>query len=398
MSQKIIDTYDPEDSDESLLINPEELTKRKRIIDEDISIAKTIEKTGNKFYNHGGMATVEFETMGRFNIPAVMYFNDYTTQDINDITLSRQEDLLKNLVVILNRSKSSEFEVNVEDMLLDEMLEILIGMKIEYNSIMHNHPWICDCQQYIESEAQVVNSTEIDLTTLKYKSIEEADESMKEYFKEIFEQLSDEQFQQYINIKYKNEPETNLENITKESELKKIKLEEPIGFKDDKENIYSFRFVRVKDLLDATKLVSLKYASKFKNIKNKQTPQNMPLVDFKNQKEKDLEDLQHQQGKDLVLYSKAFSLIKYNGKTLTKDESVKYYKSMPRKLLFRVNKFFEKIKFGIVDERELECPLCGNSSRRLLRQEFNPFEFLPLDDDSTNIKKRTTGLDIFIGI
>mgnify|MGYP001328478228 CR=1 FL=1 len=398
MSKQIYDIQE----DDSLLLNPQDIQKRRRIIvdqtEEDTEIIKEIERSENKYSNVGGKAVIELETMGRFGIPSVVYFSDFSTQDINDLALSRQEDLLKTLTTILSRCKSDNDKFNIEDMLLEDILEVLIGIKIEFNTTIHEHPWICDCQRGIESSAQIINRTEIDLKTLQYKSIKEADEDMRNYYADIFKQLTPEQFQDYLKIKYKNEPETDISKITVESEISSLKIIEPFGFRDEEGNIYSFRFTRLKDLLDAHKMVQYKYSSKIKAIKNKQAPANSNLADFKNQKESEIEEIQYQQAKDLILYSKAFTLVKYNGKNLSKEEAIGLYKKIPRSLLFRINNFFDQIKFGVNDEREMVCSACGETSRRLLRQEFNPFEFLPLDTDTVNPKTSVAGPNIFIGV
>ncbi|HRR19546.1 MAG TPA: hypothetical protein P5332_10905 [Ignavibacteriales bacterium] len=388
--------------DDSILINPQEIQKRRRsvivdTVEDDVEIAKKLERSGDKYSNVGGKAIIELETMGRFDMPEVLRFSDFTTQDINDLSLSRQEDLLKVLITILNRCKDNP-EVDIQDMLLEEMLEVLIGIKMEFNSVIHEHPWICNCQQGIETNEQIVNKTEIDLRTIQFSSIEDADKDMQKYFSSVFEQLSEEQFKMYLNVRYKNEPHADISKITKEDEIKTLKVIEPIGFGDDEGNIYSFRFQRVKDLLDAQKMVQFKYAGKIKSIRNKKPTQNDNLLDFKTNKDKELEEIQFQQAKDLVLYAKAFSLVKYNYKDLTKDEAVNLYKKLPRSLLFRVNNFFDEIKFGVNDTREMTCPLCGETSRRSLRQEFNPFEFLPLDVDTVDREKKPTGFNIFIGV
>ena len=401
MSKKITDSVSEEE--ESLLINPNDMQKRRRqvIIDTeptDEELVKRLERTGNKIYNHGGRVVVEYETMGRFDIDPVLHFRDFTVSDINDITLSRNEDLLKNLVSILNKCKNEDSECDVGDMVLEEFLETLIGVKMEFNSVKHDHPWLCECQQMLEPDAQTINTTSIDLSTLNYRSIEEADAELREFYKPLFDELTDEQFKDFLAIKYKDQSDIDIDSITKEDELKNLKLTEPIGFKDEEGNIYSFRLTRVKDLLDAQKMVQYKYSGKIKAIKNRTAPQNAVMLDFKAKKDDELEEAQYQQAKDLILYAKAFTLMKYNGKDLSKEEAVGTYKKMPRSILYKVTNFFDTSKFGVIDERELACPLCGESSRRLLRQEFNPFEFLPLDLNSTPKTKTVTGLDIFVGI
>jgi hypothetical protein len=393
-----------DNSEESLLINPEELRRKRtqRIVDDIEQDKKSIEGVKDKLgkiYNKGGQVAVNYETCGRFTMPPILYFKDFTISHVNDLTLSRQEDLLENLVVVLQQIKNEDATVNVEDMLIEEFLETLIGVKMEFNTPIHIHPWICECQNNIQAELQKVNESEIDLRTLKYKSILEVDEEMKAYFKSLYDEMADQEFIDYLRKKYDNDPNMsyvkNAETIDKE--VKQIKIKEPITVTDELGNAYSFRFLRVKDLLNAQKLSENKYASKIHALKNKKYS-NESLVSSKMQKEKEIDNVKYQQEKDIILFARAFSLIKYNGKELTAEESINIYKKAPRSILMQITEFMDKLQFGIFDERELTCPECGEVRKRLLRQDINPYELLPLDVDTKREQRKHSKLNVCFAV
>lgn len=393
-----------DNSEESILINPEDLKRRRtqRIVDNDKLEKEAFEKTKDqigKIYNKGGQVAVNYETQGRFNIPSTLYFKDFTISHVNDLTLSRQEDLLENLVIILQQIKNEDANINIEDMLIEEFLETLVGIKMEFNTPIHIHPWICECQSGIPVDLQKVNESEIDLRTLKYKSISEVDEDMKIYFRELYNEMSDQEFIAHLKKKYNDDSNIsyikNSENI--EKEINQIKVKEPIIIFDENGNSYGFRFLRVKDLLNAQKFGESKYAPKIHGIKNKKY-NNDSLINSKMQKEKDIDELKYQQGKDTFLFAKAFTLIKYNGKDLNVEESINIYKKAPRSILLQLSSFVDKLQFGIYDEIELTCPECGEVRKRLLRQDINPYELLPLDTNTEREQGKHPKLNVYFGI
>lgn len=398
MSHKIIDNSE----DDSLLINPEELKVKRiqRIVDNEENEKQAFEKTKSEFgkiYNKGGQVAINFETQGRFDMPSILYFKDFTIAHVNDLTLSREEDILENIVVILQQLKNEDANVNIEDMLPEEFLEVLVGLKMEFNNPNHKHFWLCECQSGLDKELQKINETNIDLRELKYKSISELDIEIKEFFRTTFCSMSSEDFNNFMQKKYNKNDIFQKTNESIEEELKSIKIKEPINLIDEVGNIYSFKFLRIKDILNAQKLAENKYANKFHIIKNKKHDLSN-ISNSKIQKEKEIEQLKYQQAKDIVLFSRAFTLVKYNDKELTTDESLKYYKAAPRSILLRLSNFLDKLNFGICDERSLVCPHCGETSRRLLRQEFDPYELLPLDTNSDRESGKSTKLNVYFTI
>lgn len=401
MASQLVDNFE----EESILINPEDLKRRRQqkvienVESEKAAIIETKDQF-NKVANRGGQVTVNYETEGRFDMPKTLYFKDFTVSHVSDLTLSSQENLLENLVSIIQQIKNEDAEISVEDMLWEEFLETLIGIKMEFNTPIHMHPWVCDCQSGIPIDAQKINESAIDLRTIKYKSISEVDEEMKIYLKGKFDEMSEEDFVHYLKRKYNEDPnivyQKNEDTINKE--IQKVQVKEPITLFDDNWNSYSFRFTRIKDLMNAQKLVDNKYSGKIRAVKNRQIIGNESLLDARSHKEKEINDIKTQQAKDIMIYSKAFSLVKYNGKDLTPDEAIKYYKDASRSIFMQMSEVIDKLHFGIYDERELVCPLCGETSKRLLRKELNPFELLPLDLDTERDQRKHSKSIVYFGI
>jgi hypothetical protein len=398
------------------IINPQEVQKQrtrslpKRMVineidpqDENkediVQEIKTEALTDSKKYiSRAGTIDIHYETNNRFSIPSSLYFRDYTIEDVNNLTLSRQEDLLENLLVILNNAVNEDANCKIEDMLMEEFLETLVGIKMQFNIHLHQHPWVCDCQNGVTGKDQVVNQTEIDLKTIKYKSIEEADEYIRSMYKPTFEVMSKEDFKKYLVLKYGNDPMVDVDNWTIEQELEKIQVKEPIIIDGKDGKSYTFRFMRVKDVIEAQKKASQKYAGKIKQVNSKQPLHGMGLADQKALKEKEIEELQYQQAKDTILYARAFTLEAVDGRKLKEEEKFNIYKNIPRSVLFDFINFMDEIKFGIQDERDFTCPLCGTVKQRSLQLSINPYELLPLDLATKGKQRQFAGINVRFGV
>ena len=86
-------------------------------------------------------------------------------------------------------------------------------------------------------------------------------------------------------------------------------------------------------------------------------------------------------------------------KKMTSDEKkVEEYKLLKRSEYFDINNYISDIAYGIQDERELSCRVCGKTERRLLQREINPLEILPLDTTPQSEQGRDRKLNIYFGI
>lgn len=396
-----------EEKKETHLLSPEEIEKRRAIRqprttvmrDHSEEIPEIIEKKREDekyFLNTAGAVKINFETLGRFDIPRTLHFNDYSGQHVLDITMSNDENFVENLLTIMQELMVENDKYNVGDMLPQEFLEAMVGIKIKFNTPHHEHRWICDCQlQDDNKEAQIYK---IDLRELNYTSILESDEKIREYYKPFFDECSNEEFLQFLELKYGDEEEViNWQDYDREEELKKMKVKEPMSQKIG-EDIFKFRFTRMKDIITAQKIIDKKYAVDIKKIEMKKT-HGVKKAELELNKEKEMSEIQTSKMKDLIHTTKALTLIKYNGKDIeTNEEKIELYKKIKRKEMLEFTQLLQYLNFGIQDERDFECSFCGKPERRLLQREFDPYEFIPMDTGSGNTFRESSKRTIFLGI
>lgn len=390
-----------------IFLNPNEIEKRrgrKQIINtnleneiENSETKKTETKSIEKFYKRSGKACIEFESMGRFDLPNKLYFTDYLVEHVNDLTLAGEDTLLETVIAILDEIKNEDFTESIGNALLEEFMEVMVGIKVTFNSISHEHKWVCqECEKNKkEDEETVYNDYIINLKELKYKSIEEADQILRDLYRPKFLEMSDSNFEEYLKRKYKEEYTNNLSEYDRDTEVNKIRIEEPLSQNIDGD-IYSFRFMRIKDLIKAKSIVEKKYSGKIKMIQNK-TVHGVNAESLKLQKKEELDKINKEKAKEILITTRALSLISLNGKELNDEEKIAIYRKIPRGALFEFIDFLDKIKFGIQDEREFVCPQ-GHVSKRLLQRRLDPLEFLPIESASSDKFKESKGVNIFIGI
>jgi hypothetical protein len=394
---------------QELILTPDEVQKRKRrvINTSDIDDSKDItvpsntsdsEDKSQKYYNRGGRVAIQYETMGRFDIPEVMYFRDYTIEEVNNLTLSKGEGLLENLVAILDSAKNEDAGCSVGDMLLEEFMETLIGVKKQFNTTQHVHPWVCDCQEGVDEKDIKVNEEIIDLNTIQYISIEEADKVMQDIYSERLKVITDESFKNYLFKKYAHAPLENIDEYTREMEVQNLRVKEPISFVNEDGVTYSFRFIRIKDIIKAQKMADSKFNSQIKAIQNRREAGNS-LAEIKERKEQELKELKEFKNKYTMLCVRGLTLLAIDGRTINVDsEKVEIYKNLSRNFLMQTMSFFDEIKIGVQDKRELVCNLCGRSNERYLQRQFQFLELLPLDTDTKRVHRQSSGLDVYFGV
>lgn len=374
-------------SEESLLLSPDEVTRIKRKRETQVDM------NANKFANRAGQVQVNFESKGRFSIPESMWFSDFTVENINNFTLSSLEDIMEQVVIALETIKNQDCSVPVSEMTLEEFFETLIAIKLSFNTKNHVHRWFCECQN--EEVDKQINETIIDLTTIQYKSIEEVDNIFKKSYVEYFETLSDEQFKEYVINKYGEE-----RSVTKQDELDAFEVKEPFFYKDPTTgNKYGFRLIRVKDVINSTKLAKKVFSSKIAKIERRPNPHGVPLAEIKAQKEADIEELKKEEAKLALLYIRALTLVSYNDKDIIDfNEQERLYRDIKREAFFQILDFLTAIDFGVVDEREYECKFCGKTERRSLQQDSTPLEFLPLESHNAREQRKHVAANFYFGV
>ena len=187
------------------ILSPDEINirrERKKLEEQEV-IKKSITTQAE---NIAKGVKIEYESMGRFSTPAVLYFKDYSVDDINDIIMIQPEYLVETLVPILNKMKFGEGSENfdVAEMSVEDFTETLVALKKQYNTTKHIHPYMCDCQYSLPDSEQKMNEGVVDLNELKYKSIIDVEEEYKAQTKKNLDELSEEDWIEYVHSFFGN--------------------------------------------------------------------------------------------------------------------------------------------------------------------------------------------------
>lgn len=346
-----------------------------------------------------GSVRVDFESMGRFSMPVSLSFKDYSTADINSIVMSSQENLIETLVPILNGMICGENagSVNVANMTVEEFIETLIAIKGKFNTTKHKHPYMCSCQYDKPEDDQKLQDTEIDLTTLKYKNIEQVEEEMRKTLKEDLDACSEKELSSYFNM-YASQCNIDINSVSKDYIVNNFKITEPFIIKPDNQEI-ALRFTRISDVVKAQKILDKKYNAEIKRIQNR-VEHNVSGEDLKIKKQSEIEELQKEKAKKLITYIKAFTIVSINGKELSdaqKIEAIENRDIFPRRITKDIDTFLDQMKYGVFDTREFTCQFCGKLNTEDLQYNVAVTELLPLNGKDDRDSRHLTRLNIRFG-
>lgn len=381
------------DNDDDIFLNEEEIkqinTRKPR------EAYNQIENDKDELKKTAGYIKIEYSSNGRFWIPPELHFRELNTKEIADLSSSSIDTLLENLIMVLKECVL-EKEVNMEDMTPEEFLETLIALKLEY-TVEHEHFFICEncSQEDFELEDIKPSTYKLDLTTLNYTEIEEADEKLKEYYRPILESFSKEEFNSYLIQRYKEDPLEDIDSWTLDKELETIKVKNEYSIPFDGKK-YSFRWLKISDLVYAQKEVDKKYKPQIKKI-IKEKYANMPYAEQKLLKKEKIDKIKESKNKDIAYYSLSMSLDKIDGKSLSLSEKLDKYK-LPQSIANSIGEYLKTCEFGLSDKRVIVCDKCNHEQERWLQHSITFVELLPLN----NVTKRRSATDkrnvILIGV
>jgi hypothetical protein len=352
-------------------------------LDEAIHLVEATEN--NNAY--GGRLKVEFETMGRFNLPDTMFFDNYKTTDLQELGLARDEDMVATLVKVLDKRIVGNTNVSMNDALMEEFYEVLINIKAQYDTVDHVFHYMCDCQNEKPDNQRKVSTYKIKLNDLKYRSITEAEEYLRKQMKVYFDDMSEEEFLSvYVKKRY-----GKIIKTSKEEELLKIKIKEPIMFKSlvKPDEVLQLRFTRVKDLIFGMQVATRMFSPKIRKIRNTYKA-NMKEEELNEWKRNELDKIESEKIKKAIEYTKSQALLSLNGKEFpSQQDKINYYLNMDMIDTKALSSYFDAISFGLHDEREMTCEHCGKTKKRELHRELSPMEFLPSQDDKRDSSAST---------
>jgi len=375
------------------IINPETIvnkpirrTTKVQFENESEEPVTEIQSYKNNYDNYGSTVKIDLESNGRFGNPKTIVLKDYTARHINDLVTTKEDDLLETLMSILNECIVSPENFDIGNLTNEEFYEVILGMKVAFDTPILKHKWIHEedsCQGKKQDDEKQVSESILDLRNITSLPIEESDEKIKIFYKEKFDSMTEQDFEEYIIIKYGEE-----KSITKEEELNNIKIQEPFlikGYETD----YEFKIIRMKDLLMAYKMASKEINHKIRVVQNKTIRRGDDEDRIKSEKESDVEKLKREKARKVLEYAQAMSLsyIRRNGKRIqlkTIEEKINEYNTMPRNVLLNYLQAIDTIKYGVDCEIHLNCNLCDGIERGYLQRLISPFLLLPLYQTERN--------------
>jgi hypothetical protein len=343
--------------------------------------------------------TIEYESEGRFSIPAKFNWHNWIYKQLHNLTLSNQEDRLEAIVVALEELKAGDDDFEIQNMAGEELFETLIAIKQKFQGPSHTHKWMCSCQDELDDDSKLASEQVVDLRTLKYISATEAETNLREFMKTRLEKLSPDQLKLYFKHQGKDST-IDYEKMTVSDFVSRIEFKEPFVIRSPSKK-YEFRWKRIKDLLRAKAIADREYDSKIKHVKRQRWDNKGSLAEFKAMQEAKVKELNQKKGKAIILYSMALSLMKVNGVELDEMERIREYEQIDPNTLKTYVDYLDAVKFGIQDERDYTCNLCGKPAGRDHRQfqSITSLVSLILDSDtSLDGQENIDGSYIYFGI
>jgi translation initiation factor IF-1 len=362
----------------SVTIPDEVITEFKT--DHDYPIPENVDK----FEVAGDRVVVPFETRGRFDTPAILKFEDYSTRDISNLIMSKGETLIETLIAILSE-RSDDPNFRAENMLMEEFYEVLIGLKAQFaeDGRNYSYQWMCKkCQSHVDERDRVLSKINIDLGALKYTSIEDAEEAIRAELKSELERYTPEQFQHYLRVKYKDEESRSIDQVVKE-----FKIKEPMYLLVGK-TLYEMRFSRIGDLARAIKIASNKYNSKIRAVRARPGRHGVPGATVQAEKDEEISKLEEEKEKETVLISQSLCLVRKDGMDLNYEQRIQEFGKIPKNIFGKYADFRSKMRFGLQDERSVECNLCGHTEKRLLHRDIDFVSLLPFQSNEGSVTSR----------
>jgi len=331
----------------------------------------------DKFEVADDRVRIPFETRGRFQTPAVLKFQDYSTRDISNLVMSKGETLIETLIAIITE-KADDPNFKAENMLIEEFYEVLIGLKAQFaeDGRSYSYQWLCKCQDPVDDADKIFSKVQIDLSRLKYTSIEEAEEKIRIELHAELSKYTEEQYKSYLRIKYKDEEFRSIDQVVKE-----FRIQEPMYLLVGK-TLYELRFSRIGDLARSLKISSSKFNAKIRAVRARQPKHGVPGNITQAEKEEEISKLEEEKEKDTVLLSQALCLVRKDGIELNYEQRIQEFGNIPKNIFGKYADYRSKMRFGLQDERDVECNLCGRVEKRSLHRDLTFVSLLPFQSNT----------------
>lgn len=345
----------------------------------------------NRYVNKGQTVHVIFESAGRFGNHKEVWFKDYTTKHINDLVTCQEDDLLETLLAILQECVVEPQDFKIDNCTNEDLFEIMMAMKISFDSSYLKYRWYHKCQDKIENEKdRQISEYMIDLKLAEYKPIEDLDKELQVFYKDMFSKLSKEQYQSYIDSKFGVGKEVSINEA-----ISDMKVQDPFYIPSIGNDIMIFEYIKIKHMMTASKMANEEWNGKIRYAQSRKYKGS--IEQQKIQRDSEVEQLKKLKAKSIISYAQALCLKGVKNKETREEtyfktnlDKIEAYKNLPKNVMFGFISALEKIKFGINYDVEIVCDLCqeDNKERRLLQRDISFIELFPFGNDSTSSTTR----------
>jgi hypothetical protein len=313
------------------------------------------------------------------------------------------EDMTETIVAVLdnclNRDVSGvDSNFTCADLTPNEFQEVLVGMKMQFDSMFLKHYWVCDqCQEGLSDKDQKPSEQDIDLSTIEYLSIEHTDKEIMDKILDQLRGMADDDYDKFIESKY---PDPDWRPTTREEEASRFSIKEPINIFDNGK-LCKFEFMRMRHIIQAYRTIDKIYSTQIR-IAQSNPHKGMDVHSRNATRKQEVAQLEQKKGKDILLCVQAYTLKEVDGEPIkSNDEKLRIYKSLSRSSMLKLMSAFDMAKYGVHYEFDSKCNLCGHEARRWLQREISILELLPFPDSdrisSHKKSQKSTGIDFFFG-
>ena len=392
---------------ENPLIQPEEVKRRRseslEVVKQNLvnklnegmipkELLPTVESINEERYvNKGQTVKITFESAGRFGNHKEVWFKDYTTKHINDLVTTQEDDMLETMIAILQECIVEPINFQIDNCTNEDLFEIMMAMKISFDSSVLKYKWYHKCQDDIQDEKErQVSEYLIDLTKAEYKPIEDLDKELQDYYRDMFKKLSPEQYQNYVDAKFGVGKQVSIDEA-----VSGIKIQDPFYIPSIGDDIAVFEYIKIKHMMKASKRANEEWNSKIRYAQSRKYKGS--VQEQKSERDNEVEQIKRKKARSVIGYAQALCLNGIKNKQTgevsyfkTDLDKIEAYKNLPKNVMFGFINALEKIKFGINYDIEIECDLCqvDNKERRLLQRDISFIELFPFANDSTNSTTR----------
>lgn len=317
-------------------------------------------------------------SVGRFDTPAVTYWQDYSYHDVSALIGARQEEVMSNLIAVYNNARrDARYEAG--NMTLPEIYELGIGMKIRFANPLIKYEWIAPCQHGLADQHQKKQERTVDLTEVKFRSLLDIEAELRAQLQMVLE-TSVDNFEVYLKGRYDLRRQERPATPSIADEVAAYKIREPIFIPDTDGNRYYFQQPRFKHLALAWEEACRRYALELHDANTRPAPDdphtNKPLQGkmLASWRKEQIDVIISQRNQFALTAAASYQLLAINDREFEEQERPDIY--IPRGVMERLEDKLAQFDYGVKHELENVCSLDGCTERGLLQRWTTPADFV----------------------